>query len=239
MHDQTPCPARDDVSQGGDLDTYQTLIAYQTNRWMSMARVPREGGHRLHWQIGQYDPRCDRSEDRRDRIKILIAMFVVTSLFLGLLSRFLGGDDLRSLLLLFLAIWLLLFIVFFAERVVRMIVRFEVYTIVRLPPEETGERLARALELRVPHVDRRDRRPWLHGEQVVLKVAMDHRESATVIVQLIHQSYEGPTRIVVRSGIRRNDWWDLRGVIEETFHDVGVPGGWELDEGPAEDVTSI
>jgi len=190
-------------------------------------------GH-LHWALGLYDERTDHSGDYRDWAKLFAALAFILVVFSYAISPGLEREDWPKIIALWLGVWLLVAAILTAWFVTLSRNRYHVYTLVDLPPDETSRTLERALEGGVPELSRVDRVPWLHGEVARFKVTMDWEGEAMLAVKLRYQSRKGPTCIHVRSSRNRDEWQDLRGLVEDVFRDVAVqapPEGTEFLDG--------
>lgn len=156
-------------------------------------------------------------------MKALLGMLIVQVMFFVALRPVLNKDELRVLLGFFVGLWILMVLIIVVLILSRWRFDFEVYTIMDLPPSEASDRLERTLRKGIGGFEKTDKNPMLHGEQARFRVTMDSTDEATVVVALIHQSREGPTKIIVRSTQRRDEWRELRALVEDALDDMGVP----------------
>jgi hypothetical protein len=180
----------------------------------------------LKWALGDHDPRKDHKDDR-----LLFAIVVGLGTFGTIFIVFIFYDivdekGMRILIAGLVAIWLILFFTASAFLVYRRFIGLDIFTRVDLTPLEASDRLEKGLPEGVNKLGIVAKVPWPFDEYARFKITKDWKEEAVVIVAVIGEDPNKITEIRVRSSIYRDGWEDLKGLIEEAFHDVGTQGIW-------------
>ena len=186
---------------------------------MEMSR--KQGGTRvgLEWQLGEHDPRFDK------RYEIALVAFLVgfSSLIFYMIYDLMyhQTNDLGRLACRTTAIgfWLLLISGIVGLRLYRRNIKVNVTTRVDLTPTEVRDRLKASLSEAVKRHEVVRSNQNYFGQMFRFKVKMDWKKRATIILHSFVPD-DPDTRIEVRSNFDYDDWWYLKGLIENAFDDV-------------------